>query len=54
MHLEVRTNGGKKKYYLAHSYRRQGKVAKLRVYLGAGLSPDEVATMKARADEKLL
>ncbi|MBU1197616.1 Fic family protein [Candidatus Micrarchaeota archaeon] len=53
MHIEIRTIGRKKKFYLAHSYRRQGKVVKLRVYLGSGLSSDELAARKVRAEERL-
>ena len=42
MHIETRTEKGKKKYYLSHSYRQKDKVKKLRIYLGANLSKAEV------------
>lgn len=53
MHVEIRRIGRKKKYYLAHSRRRNGKVAKLRLYLGVDLSPDEIASKKRIAEVKL-
>ena len=34
MHIEKRRIGKKTKYYLAHAFREDGKVRKLRVYLG--------------------
>lgn len=48
MHLETRLVNGKRKYYLAHSYRADGKVMKARVFLGTDLSGEEV---KRRAEE---
>jgi Fic family protein len=42
MNIEVRSVGGKKKYYLAHSYRRAGKPEKVRVFLGYDLSSVEL------------
>lgn len=53
MHIELRKIGASRKYYLAHSYRKNGKVFKLRVYLGANLSPDEIAEKKRYAESKL-
>lgn len=53
MHIEVRKIGSKRKYYLAHSHRRNGKVVKLRLYLGADLSPDEIASKKHLAQARL-
>ncbi len=38
MHIETRRQQKRKKYYLAHSYRENGKAKKIRVYLGADLS----------------
>lgn len=38
MHLETRIVGGKKKYYLAHSYRILGKVKNARIFLGTDLT----------------
>jgi len=42
MHLEVRIQGKKKKYYLAHSFRRGKKIRKLRFYLGVNLSKKDL------------
>jgi Fic family protein len=42
MNIEVRAEGGRKKFYLAHSYRRAGKPQKLRVFLGYDLSSAEL------------
>ncbi|MDO8339491.1 MAG: Fic family protein [Candidatus Burarchaeum sp.] len=53
MHVEIRKLRGGKKYYLAHSYRKGGKVRKLRIYLGENLSPDELAEAKRMAEAKL-
>ncbi len=44
MHIEKRRAGKKTKYYLAHAFRVDGKVRKLRVYLGT----DESALKKGR------
>ncbi len=38
MHIEVRKAGKRKKYYFAHSFRKFGKVKKIRVFLGYDLS----------------
>lgn len=40
MYIEVQERGGKKHYYLAHSFRVGDKVRKVRKYLGADLSKD--------------
>src|SRR3989338_4033683 len=45
MHIEKRHAGKKTKYYLAHTFRADGKVKKLRVYLGT----DEGAIKKGRS-----
>ena len=42
MHIEIRKKEGIKKYYLAQSIRKSGKVSKLRVYLGSNLSEAEL------------
>jgi len=44
MHIEKRRVGKKTKYYLAHAFRADGKVRKLRVYLGL----DEISVKKER------
>jgi Fic family protein len=53
MHLEVREVRRLKKYYLAHSFRRAGKVRKLRVYLGADLTPSELKALRKAAEPTL-
>jgi len=53
MHIEVRNAGGKPKYYLAQSYRQDGKVKKARVYLGVGLSQTELGKRKKQAETRL-
>ncbi|TLY12946.1 MAG: Fic family protein [Thaumarchaeota archaeon] len=42
MNVEVRLVRGRKKYYLAHSYRRAGRPEKVRVFLGYDLSRGEL------------
>lgn len=42
MHIEIQKRGGKKHYYLAHSYRIGDKVRKVRKYLGVNISKAEV------------
>ncbi|HLC38173.1 MAG TPA: hypothetical protein VJI71_01850 [Candidatus Norongarragalinales archaeon] len=54
MHLEIRGEKGAKKYYLAYSYRKAGKVRKLRVYLGANLGGTELAKRRKVAEAELL
>ena len=51
--MEIRKGDGKKKYYLAHSYRKGGKIRKIRVYLGEGLSDEEVAGKRKEAEAEL-
>ncbi|PIT84727.1 Fic family protein [Candidatus Micrarchaeota archaeon CG10_big_fil_rev_8_21_14_0_10_45_29] len=53
MHIEIRRKNNGKKYYLAHSYRRGTKVRKIRVYLGADLSKNELSKAKKEAQKKL-
>jgi len=53
MHLEIREGKGIKKYYLAHSIRKAGKVRKLRVYLGSNLSESELQRCIEDARKKL-
>jgi len=54
MHLEVRRQKKVKKYYLAHSFRRGGKVKKLRVFLGDDLGRLELAEKRREAEARLL
>lgn len=53
MHVEIRKAGRRRKYYLAHSYRKGGKVRKIRVYLGADLPPAELQEASRQAEERL-
>lgn len=53
MHLEIREKLNSKKYYLAHSFRDGVKVRKVRVYLGANLSPDDLESRKKSAETRL-
>ena len=53
MHLEVRERNSLKKYYLEHSFRVGGNVRKVRVYLGADLSPEDLKLKRKRAETEL-
>jgi Fic family protein len=53
MHLEIREKSGVKKYYLAHSFRVGGNVRKVRVYLGADLSAEELGLKRKQAEVEL-
>jgi len=53
MHVEIRVQGKRKKYYLALSFRKDNKVKKMRFYLGANLSKKELE-MKRENAEKIL
>ena len=53
MHLEIRENKGIKKYYLAHSFRVGESVKKVRVYLGADLSPESIELKRKSAEHEL-
>lgn len=53
MHLEIQNARGEKKYYLAHSIRKGGRVGKLRVYLGANLAKKEIGERRPRAEAEL-
>lgn len=44
---------GKRKYYLAHSYRANSKVRKARVFLGVDLSQEEIERLAEKARERL-
>lgn len=51
MYVEERRKEGKIQYYLAQSYRKGGKVRKVRVYLGENLSKDQLkAEIKAKEE----
>ncbi len=53
MHLEIREKNGSKKYYLAYSFRNAGSVRKVRVYLGADLSPESLKLKRKQAETEL-
>jgi len=42
VHVEVRVVNGRKKYYLAASYRLGPRIAKARIFLGTNLSRDDI------------
>ncbi|MFH0817865.1 MAG: Fic family protein [Candidatus Micrarchaeota archaeon] len=53
MHIEVREKDDQKKYYMAHSFREGRRVRKVRVYLGANLSPEELKAKRKDAEKRL-
>ena len=53
MHVEKRLVDGRWKYYLAHSYRVNSKVRKVRVFLGTDLSQEEAARLAKAARTRL-
>lgn len=53
MNVEVLERKGIKYYYLAHSYRKQGKVRKVRVYLGRDLTKDEIEKKRKESEAKI-
>lgn len=53
MHFEIRLRGKKKHHYLAHSVRDGNKVKKVRKYLGADLSEEELNKVKGKAEQEI-
>ncbi len=53
MFLEKRKTKNGIKYYLTHSYRKEGKVKKIRKYLGKDLSKKELQKEKGRAEKEI-
>ncbi|MDG6902894.1 MAG: Fic family protein [Nitrososphaerota archaeon] len=53
MHVEIRVVNGRRKYYLAASYRLGPRVAKARVFLGTDLSKAEVEKRSSEASGEL-
>ncbi len=53
MHLEIRERRKTKKYYLAHSFRKDKKVLKIRVYLGVNLSKKELNEKRKAAEQEM-
>jgi len=54
MHVEIRKEGNKKKYFLAHSYREGDKVHKFRKYLGQDLKTVLLEERKLIAEKLIL
>jgi len=54
MHIEIRKRGKAKLYYLAHSFRDNGRVRKVRRYLGKNLTPKKVKELKENAEKAIL
>ena len=53
MHIEKQHRGRETRYYLASSFRINGSVRKLRIYLGANLAPSEISGKRAEAEPLL-
>ncbi|MAG60799.1 cell filamentation protein Fic [archaeon] len=53
MYLEIREIGKKKKYYLTHSYKKEGKVQKTRRYLGENLSNKQLLKIRPQAEKAI-
>lgn len=54
MHLEIRRRGKRKLYYLAHSFRENERVRKIRRYLGSDLTGKEISELRERAERAIL
>jgi Fic family protein len=54
MHIEVRTEGKKKKYYLTHTVRTGKKFRKFRAYLGTDLSKEDINKKRKLAEQIIL
>lgn len=54
MHIEIRQKGKKKEIYLAHSFRDNGKVRKVRRKLGDNLTKNEIENLKESAEKAIL
>lgn len=53
MYIEVRKRGRDRIYYLAHSFRDDGKVKKIRRYLGANLSKKQIKELRKEAEPEI-
>lgn len=53
MFIEVRNKGKHVKYYLAHSFRKRGRIRKIRRYLGNNLSNDEIKEKRLQAEKQI-
>ncbi|MFH1978718.1 MAG: Fic family protein [Candidatus Aenigmatarchaeota archaeon] len=54
MHVEIRDRGKKKVYYLAHSFRDNGNVRKIRKYLGSDLTEEKIKLLRKDAEKIIL
>jgi Fic family protein len=54
MYIEVRRHGAKKLYYLTHSFRVEGKVKKIRKYLGRDLGKETLTVLRKQAEKELI
>jgi Fic family protein len=54
MFIETRKAGKKRKYYLAYAFREEGRVRKIRRYMGEDLSEEQIAKLKEQAAALLL
>ncbi len=54
MYIEKRKSSKSIKYYLIHSYRENGKVEKIRRYLGSNLSEEELKEKQKKAEKIIL
>lgn len=54
MYVEKRKSGKSVKYYLVHSYRDEGRVGKIKRYLGSNLSKEELEKKKERVGKIIL
>lgn len=54
MHIEIRKRGKKKLYYLAHSFRDNGNIRKVRRYLGADLSGKKINDLRGSAEKAIM
>lgn len=50
MHIEIRRRKKKKLYYLAHSFRDNGKVRKVRRFLGTDLTENKIYELRKHAE----
>jgi fido (protein-threonine AMPylation protein) len=54
MHIEVREQGKRRLYYLAHSFRDNDKVRKIRRYLGADLEKAGLKALREQAEKSIM
>ncbi len=54
MFVEIRDAGGKKKYYLVHSFRQGKKVKKVRRFLGTNLNKEKLPELQKIAEQQII